>query len=492
MLSSRASEILRTLEQRQSPTATPEEVGELQQSGAVTPVDPADYQALQGSATRLEDATRRVRELRRQLDQQRGPKVSLPRGTESPGNGLRAELQQATAELEELGRSRAALDASVHNPATGGYLRPTLAGRRMASELAAWGGRMGQLPFGEFLEQIAEVRQRLTSVVGAARSIYDAFQAQAEAGTGAAMAYSGPPVRAAAVVLAKTPDAGAATTSVFRQEYLGEAAAVADPADRYLVTTLTTASGHALTGELLGVHAALTNRGLAEAFASDTATWLVASALVDLPASTLPVVVERIVWLTQALRGLGGFGAAAMARSPYPVEELPARYSAALEVLSAHGFAGGEPIPSAAALLAASPHATPILGERFAALLTQLADVFEPPMLPTALLTALPLEPSEAVHLFHLAVATITRGGFFDATVEIDYLAILLMYGEGPRVLASPGAGVALSGVAPPGPLLTPEVGRVWMLYNNYWAMRQLAAYTLTHPIHIHSVPVFG
>src|SRR5207247_2062516 len=86
-------------------------------------------------------------------------------------------------------------------------------------------------------------------------------------------------------------------------------------------------------------------------------------------------------------------------------------------------------ILAAASRLAAGPMARETMVERFSVAMSHLAGTFDPAFAPAAMIAANPLEPLEAIDVFRDCIAVVTRSSFYDLTLEIEELALILSYG---------------------------------------------------------------
>src|SRR5207249_636388 len=150
----------------------------------------------------------------------------------------------------------------------------------------------------------------------------------------------------------------------------------------------------------------------------------------------------------------------ALARSAYEPAEALAGFEDALTGMAARGYKDGIHIEAAASLLAAGPMARETMVERFSVAMSHLAGTFDPAFAPAAMIAANPLEPLEAIDVFRDCIAVVTRSSFYDLTLEIEELALILSYGVAPMGLgylaANLPAAPAVQRVPPTAPPVSP------------------------------------
>ena len=476
MEAGRALEILSRLMQRQEPGANPDEVGELGGAGLLRTVGAASKEQLELAASRLPGVTERVRDLGRRL----------ATGNEETIYALRDKLREETADLQHLTRARATLEALVWNPPTQTFLSLTLSGRRVLTDLATWRDRFGEGGFGVFSNRMARLRSGLDATVARAKEILLSIS-DSEANV------TRPEYRAPALILARQASnyarlAHAYDVSLRHLRVNGVALE-----DRLLIAAM-------LSGDMEPVEElnrfdqarqALRERGLAR-----DAEALVAATLVDFAPDRWDEILVRIDAFRRMDDSLDSVEASVLARSPRTPDETFARYRAALDHAVPTRSKNGDRIDAAAAILAsASPAIEPLL-ERYDRHLAQLLGMFDAPSIAAAMLTVSPLDPAQALDTLKESVGSVTREGYFDATIEIPGLALLLVLGTGPEVtrfvvdnaVSFPGLA-SQTGTLGAQPLLRDNS---WYLWHNRWLYRPTMQYVRAHPLHVHTVPHFG
>ena len=150
---------------------------------------------------------------------------------------------------------------------------------------------------------------------------------------------------------------------------------------------------------------------------------------------------------------------------------------------------------AAASLLAAGPMARETMVDRFSVAISHLAGTFDPPFAPAAMIAANPLEPLEAIDVFRDCIAVVTRSSFYDLTLEIEELALILSYGVAPLGLgylaANLPAAPAVQRVPPTAPPVSP-LATSWYVWHGHYVYRPIGWYIATHPVHVHTVAAFG
>src|SRR3989442_7595191 len=92
--------------------------------------------------------------------------------------------------------------------------------------------------------------------------------------------------------------------------------------------------------------------------------------------------------------------------------------------------------------------------DRFAFMASHLAGVFDPPHAPSAMLAASPLEPFVAIDVIRDCISAITRRNFFELTLEIENLALVMCYAVAPLGLGYLAANLPPGAIPPiPAPL---------------------------------------
>jgi len=474
----RALEILTALTQRGEPAAAPFEVGEMGGAGLVRTVGVAAKDQMEIVARELPAATQRVRDLGRRL---------AAGGTEEREK-LRAQLLEEAVRLEHLTQTRAKLDALVWNAPTETFLVPTFAGRRLLTDLAIWRERFGEGALDAFLNRISRLRGGLDATVARAAQMLPSI-------VDSEPAVSRPEARAPSLILARqgTNNFSLSVAYAMSLQHLR----VKDVSRQDRLTIAAMLSGDLEpTEELVRFDKALEalrDRGLAR-----DAEAIVAASLVDF---TPDQVVDQIVRFDAIRRmdeSLDSVEASVLARSPHAPKEAYTRYRMALEHL-VRARSGEEDRPDAAAtILAASSGEIRSAFERFDRHLGQVTGMFDASSVAAAMLTTSPLDPAQALDILKESVGAVTRGNYFDATVEIPGLALLLVHGTGPEVtrfvvdsaISFPGGALPMP--TDRAPAFYPIRDTSWYLWHDRWLYRPTLRYVRTHPLHVHTVPQFG
>ncbi|OGS46417.1 MAG: hypothetical protein A3K66_04335 [Euryarchaeota archaeon RBG_16_67_27] len=474
----RAIEILRGLNMRAPAVATVEETTALEALGLVRSFTQEAKGSLETEIGRLGSVADQLRGLSRSIDASAGPiAVSSPSAGAPPAHEA---VRALTTQVEELTRIRALFDSLVWNDATSRYLQITLDGRRTLVDLAVWRPRVGDLPLETFQRQMADLRQGFERTILRAATVVN-FCARA-------LPYLPPDLRTAGVILAKEsldPERTAAAVVRYHQTMPWSAA---PPADQLLAATLLAAIPEDPAAVVPRFEASWRDLLAHEPYPEMQA--VLAASLTELSPEDRARALARLAAIRPNVSTRSPVALLGLSRSMHTVEEASARYRASQEALMALGVAGGDSLDAAAAILASSPMLVPVLAERVGRLLGELRGVFDPPIVAAAMLSSSPLEPNESHELFKEAVGAVSRMNFFDLTLEIDDLALLMVYGSGPEI-----ARFTLEGIPPaPGPLVEPVLARpsVWYTYHDFWIHRPRALYLRTHPAHIHTIPYFG
>src|SRR3989454_3271817 len=132
--------------------------------------------------------------------------------------------------------------------------------------------------------------------------------------------------------------------------------------------------------------------------------------------------------------------------------------------------------------------------DRFAFMAPPLPGFFDPPHPPSAMLAESPLEPFEAIDVFGDCISAITRRNFFELTLEIENLALVMCYGVAPLGLGYLAANLPPGAIPPiPAPLAAvPLYGPSWYAWHTYWGYRPPGRYIATPPGPVHTIPAFG
>jgi hypothetical protein len=476
--------ILQSLQDRQQPSVTPDERDVIVSHGLVAVVDSATRDRWTASVSGLASLRDRVRELSRQA-------LATPGPTAPP------ELRTMIADLEEITRQKSSLDAMVWNGPTQQYFLPTLAGRNLLADLTTWQRRLEGRTFEDFQTQMSAYRGNLVKTIGRAGQVYhglfldEAMREQWE--TSSDLLFTNVDFRFAAMVLAKQAIDPSLLVAAFQSFHHDTNWGTPYKNDRLV--------GSAVLASLPGgvdvvrrsfehLRIQLEYRGI---LPEDRI--FVAASLADLDPGWWDTVLSRIVELRQRRQAMNPLLVSALARSPYALDEALARFDAALTGMATHGYKDGVHIEAAAAILAAAQILRETIVERFAFTMPQVAGLFDPPYAPAAMLAASPLEPAEAIDVFRDCIGTVTRAGFFDLTLEIEELALILSYGVAPLGLEYLGVnlppGVPVTAARPAAPA-APAVGTSWYVWHNYWVYRPIGRYIATHPVHMHTVAAFG
>jgi hypothetical protein len=219
-----------------------------------------------------------------------------------------------------------------------------------------------------------------------------------------------------------------------------------------------------------------------------------AASMADLDPSGWDLVFSRIDEIHRRRPPLNAILLSALARSSYSVDDALARFDAALAGMADRGYKDGLHVEAAAAILASAPIERGAMVERFAFTAAHLAGMFDPPHAPAAMIAASALEPFEAIDVFRDCLSAITRGNFFELTLEIENLALVMCYGVAPLGLGYLAANLP-GGAIPQTPSLVaavPAYGPSWYAWHTYWVYRPLGRYIATHPVHVHTIAAFG
>lgn len=473
MNADRTIAILRALHVREPVTATSEEVAVLERMGLLRTATRDARAALETTVAPLPSLAEQARAVARSRHAAAGPLSGF-----GPGGGT--PLREITSRIEQLTRLRASLDALVWSDAVERYLEITLEGRRTLTDLAVWRPRVGDLPLEAFLEQMAGLRRGLESTIRRADAIVRVAAQE--------LPYMAPDLRTAALILARESQDPLRTATTFVRIHRSADWRGAPPGDSLLAAALL-ATVPVPEAQVLTTF----QQAWMELLAHDPYPEMqpvIAASLAELSPEDRGRALGRLVAIRPNVSTRQPLALLALASSPYTVEEAWARYKTAQEALMDQGIPGGDGLDAAAAILTTSPMLVPVLAERVGRLLVHLRGVFDPPVAPAAMLAWGPLEPNESIELFKEAVGAVSRTSFFDVTLEIEDLALLLVYGSGPEM-----ARFSLSGIPPPPvPLVEPVLLRpaVWYAYHDLWIHRGRMTYLRSHPAHIHTVPYFG
>src|SRR5256712_7254309 len=162
--------------------------------------------------------------------------------------------------------------------------------------------------------------------------------------------------------------------------------------------------------------------------------------------------------------------------------------------LADRGYKDGLVVEAAASILASAPIEAGAMVDRFAFMASHLAGVFDPPHAPSAMLAASPLEPFEAIDVFRDCISAITRRNFFELTLEIENLALVMCYGVAPLRLGYLAANLPPGAIPPiPAPLAAGPTQRPPRYARaTYWVYPPPRPSIATHPVHVHTIAAFG
>ena len=393
------------------------------------------------------------------------------------------QRQRDITRLEELTQKRATLDALVWLPTPESFAYLTLAGRRALADLATWRARFGGLSLTEFQAQMDRTRQGFEAIVRRGMGIMKDLEL---ADPLAALTE----LRGPALILAKRGVLLADVESAYR---------VCLRAVRGARTEREGGLVAAILASEENVKEALdrfkdAREGLAYRHLAASEDALTAAAILDAPRELWPLVFSNMDSLRKMIPDLDWLSLASLARSVYPPIEASGRYEAAMHDFGGRGYHDGEQLRAAGATLAVFPQPVDGLCERYARHVAQLAGMFDPPFIAAAMLATSPLEPPEAPDVLKEAMGVVTRENFFDGTLEIPGLALLIVHGTGPEAVrfpAEPEAPVPPSAPTPMPPR-SPVRDSLWYLWHGRWVYRPMWRYLRVHPLHVHTVPHFG
>ena len=484
MDSARVRGILQAVQEHRDASVSPEERDVLVSQGFLGVVDLATRDRWTASVSDLPSLRDRVREMSR---------VALA----TPGPEAPPELRQMIADLEQATRAKASLESVAWNAPTQQFLLPTLAGRNLLADLTTWERRLEGRTFEDFQEEMSMYREVLAHTTGRAEAVYRGLLL--DEGTQdvemvpTELLFTNVDFRFASMILAKRsvdPSLLVRSFQFFNHEtnwgslnkddrLIGSAILASLPWDLGSVRQ-----------NFERIRIALASHGI---LPEDRI--IVAASLTDLPENWWTQVLARIDEIRRARPPLNSLLASTLARSPYPLAEALGRFDGALAGMAAKGHKDGIHLEAAAAILAAAQIPADDMVDRFALTVSHVAGTFNPPYAPAAMLAASPLEPLEAIDVFRDCLGTVTRNNFFDLTLEIEELALIMSYGVAPLGLGymaanlPPGAPIV---PAPPVAAMAPVWGTSWYVWHNYWVYRPIGRYIATHPVHVHTVAAFG
>ncbi len=416
----------------------------------------------------------------------------------TPGPDAPPELRQMISNLEQITREKSTLDGLVWNGPTQEYVDVTLTGKSVLEDLTTWQRRLGGRDFPQFQDEMTKYRGQIVELVNRA-SVIDRFlildeQSRIDETSAGPSAITNVDARFASAILSKRGINPGMIVSEFQWFNYGVNWGSYSPEDRLLASAILASLPWDPT-IVRNVFERL-RIGLQYHGVMPEDRVIVAASLADLQEGWWDQVFSRIDDIKKRRPALNSLLVAALARSPYSVDETMARFDAALAAMAAKGFQGGTQTEVAASLLAASQVPREAMVDRFSFTLARVQGAFDPPFAPAAMLATSPLEPNEAVDVFRDCLGTVTRLSFFDLTLEIEELALIFSYG-----LAPLGMGY-LGGNLPPGAPLPPAavaaapaalgLGLSWYVWHNYWVYRPIGRYIATHPVHVHTVAAFG
>jgi len=451
--------------------------------GILTLVDAATRDRWLTAVAALPALRDRVRELSRQA-------LATPGPTAPP------ELQRMIQELEESAGQKTSVDSLVWNGPTQEYVKPTLLGRSVLEDLSTWQKHLEGRSFEDFQQELSTYRGGLIETIQRADLIYRGLMLTEQTRADNDVTFGAPfttiDLRFAAVVLAKRsldPNLLARSFEFFNMAVNWGSW---NKEDRLVGSTVLAS----LPGSLETVHAnferlriQLESHGI---LPEDRI--FAAASMADLDPSWWDLVFSRIDEIRRRRPPLNAILLSALARSSYSVDEALARFDAALAGMANRGYKDGLPVEAAASILASAPIERGAMVERFTFTAAHLAGVFDPPHAPSAMLAASPLEPFEAIDVFRDCISAITRRDFFELTLEIENLALVMCYGVAPLGLGYLAANLP-PGAIPQAPALVaavPAYGPSWYAWHTYWVYRPLGRYIATHPVHVHTIAAFG
>ena len=481
---SRVRAILEGIEGHQEASVASDERDALVAQGFVKTVDPPTRDRWTAGVSGLTVLRDRVRDLSRQA-------------LATPGPDAPPELRRMIADLEELTREKSTLDALVWNGPTQEYFQVTLAGRGVLEDLKTWERRLAGRDFAEFQQGMAQYRAGLIDLVNRASWINRSLTLDEQGRlddewTAAPM--TNVDVRFASMILAKRLVNPGMLVSEFQWFNHDTNWGTFSPEDRLVASAILTS----LPWDPAIVRSTFENLRIRLQYhgISPEDRVIVAASLADLQEGWWDQVFSRIDEIKKQRPALNALLVSALARSPYPVPEALGRFDGALSGITAKGFRDGIQMDVAASLLASSQVPQDALADRFSYTLSQVQGAFDPPFAPAAMLAASPLEPNEAVDVFRDCIGAVTRMSFFDLTLEIEELALIMSYGVAPLGTGYLGgslpAGAALQPPVTAVAAAVPSLGTSWYVWHNYFVYRPIGRYIATHPVHVHTVAAFG
>lgn len=415
----------------------------------------------------------------------------------TPGPDAPPELRQMISSLEELTREKSALDTLVWNGPTQEYASVTLAGRGVLEDLKTWQRRLGGREFLDFLREMDVYRTGITDLVGRANFINQSLILDEQSRVTdewVASPMTNVDARFASAILAKRPVNAGMLVSEFQWFNHGTNWGDFSPEDRLLASAILTSLpwDPAIVRTVFErIRIALQYHGI---LPQDRV--IVAASMADLQEGWWDQVFSRIDAIKQQRPALNALLVAALARGPYSIETTLSRFDAAMAGMTAKGFRDGVQLDVAASLLAASQVPLESMADRFGYTLAHVQGAFDPAFAPAAMLAASPLEPNEAIDVFRDCIGAVTRMSFFDLTLEIEELALILSYGLAPLGMGYLGGNLPAGTAIPPAAVAVAPtalgLGTSWYVWHNYFVYRPIGRYIATHPVHVHTVAAFG
>ncbi len=483
MDSGRVTGILQSLADHRAVSVSADERASLVSEGLLGPVDPATRDRWTAAVTGLLPLRDRVRELSRQA-------LATPGPTAPP------ELQKMISDLEEITRQKTSLDALVWNGPTQEYFRLTLPGKGVLEDLSTWQKRLEGRSFEDFQREMAGYREGLLQTIARADSLYRRLFLVEEERLDEEMPFGFSPfttvdIRFASMILSKRPVDPILLARLF-EFYSADVNWGSWNKEDRLVGSTVLASVPGDPGPVRANFEQIRFRLESHGILPEDRIFAAAS-MADLDPSSWDSVFARLDDIRRQRPVLNALLVSALARSPYSVEEALGRFDAALSGMAARGYRDGLHIEAAASILASSQIPQESMVDRFSFAASHLAGVFDPAYAPSAMLAASPLEPMEAIDVFRDCIGAITRRGFFELTLEIEDLALVLSYGVAPLGLAYLAANLP-PGAVPQAVAITeaPPIAPSWYVWHTYWVYRPLGRYIATHPVHIHTIAGFG
>ena len=484
MQTSKAIEILQSVEDKGTPQMGAEEQGELVQEGLIRLIPQEEYDVMQRDVQGLDSTSIRVRDMARSSDTSRMAISIRSAGSAAAPGQSEVDYCKMLQQLESMLLHKAILDSSAFCPGTGSYFVLTADGKRTLEDMKVWSKRFGRLDLKEFLIKLHDIRFELATTVNKALNITRDFQ-------GFGYGYSVPDARAPSLMLAERGSTAARTVNLLNAK--GDQ--IAPRGEKLMIASL--------LGEKEGVGTELVTRyrqltaKANEMGMTATDDDFRSAALVGLPDEQVDQVLERVKQLKLSLN-LNENDLTWLALSDHTVEQSETRYSALLSGAQARGMQEDAPLITAMAILAGSDLTENVLLDRFDFLQGALQRNYPSPRVAAAMLAIGPLEPEEALFVLRESVGIISRASYFDDAEEVDNLALLLATTN--SIMIPPAANAAAdqgrgSAIAPGGaalfltPLMTGAFLYYWMNRNYHQPTIQRIA---THPMHMHTVPYFG